>query len=152
VKRLIIALTHPGDYSWWQLRPWRRHSMVLLVAGLVYVGIGVAYMLSPANPVRDATLRVPLTWMPLAAWGVLFIVVGALAVLSARWPPASETWGYTALSGLSALWSMFYLWGTVLGAGPSAAPGLFVWGLMAFLWWAISGLHNPADMPAPTEH
>lgn len=149
MKRLVVALTHPHDYEWLVLRPWRRHSMVLLVAGLVYAGIGVAFTIAPANPIRDATLRVPLTWMPLGGWGAVFIVAGVLAVISARWPPASETWGYTALSGLSALWSMFYLWGTVLGAGTAAVPGVFVWGLMAFLWWAISGLHNPADLPAP---
>lgn len=145
MRHLIAALLNPRAYEWRTLRPWRRHSLVLVVAGAVYVSIGIAYILGPTNPTRDQALRVPLHWLPLCAWGVVFLVAGALAFVSARWPPASETWGYSTLSGLSALWACFYLAGAVLGA-TGALPGALVWSLVAFMWWAIAGLHNPEDL------
>jgi hypothetical protein len=86
--------------------------------------------------------------MPVDAWGVVWVAVGLCALLSARWPPQSEKWGYTLLAGLSALWAAFYLLGALfMGAGGSNLTGALVWGLMAVLWWAISGLLNPEDMP-----
>lgn len=125
------------------LRAWQRHSLVLAVAGTVYVLIGVSYILAEAKPTQESSLRLALAWMPLEAWGVVWIVVGLLAILSSRWPPASETWGYTTMTGLSAAWSAFYACGIALGAPVQGLPGVLVWGLVAFLWWAISGLVNP---------
>lgn len=134
---------------WWALRPWRRHSLVLVVAGVVYLMIGVAYAFTPSTAQRTAALRVPLALMPLGGWGVIFIAVGLLAILSARWPPASESWGYTTLTGLSTLWAMFYVWGMVLGGSSTNLTGACLFALLAFMWWAISGLRNPDELPAP---
>lgn len=151
MKRLVTALRHPRDYEWLALRPWRRHSQVLVVAGAIYVSIGLAYIVAPPNPTRDASLRVPLTWLALPGWGAVFIVIGVAAMISSRWPPASETWGYSALSGISTLWASFYASGLLLGAGFNAVPGVFVWVLVSFLWWAIAGLHNPEDIAVHDE-
>lgn len=145
MRHLIAALRNPDAYEWRTLRPWRRHSLVLVVAGAVYVSYGVATVLAADNPARDQALRVPLHWFPLWVWGLLFVLTGLAAFLSARWPPASETWGYSSLSGLSSLWAMFYLAGALLGT-PSAIPGALIWALMAFLWVMIAGLHNPEDI------
>lgn len=136
---------------WLALRPWRRHSLVLLVAGIVYILIGVGYAFTPSNPQRASALRVPLALAPLPYWAVLFIVVGMLAILSARWPPASESWGYTTLSGLSTLWAMFYIWGMlpVFGGSATNVTGAGLFALLAFMWWAVSGLRNPDELPAP---
>lgn len=146
MRNLIHALAHRREYVWWALRPWRRHSLVLLVAGVVYVLIGLAYTALPTTGVRGSALRVALAVLPLAAWGIVFIVVGALAIVSSRWPPASETWGYTAMSTLSTLWACFYAFGIALGAPVSNTTGALLWAVIAFLWWAISGLVNPDDM------
>lgn len=129
-----------------KLRPWKRHSLVLSVLGLVYVLLGVSYFVSPTPRDREESLQVPLSIMPMWAWAMLFIVVGLLAIISSRWPPASETWGYIAMSSLSALWASFYVWGVFYGAPAGTISGALVWGGLAFLWWAISGLVNP---PAP---
>lgn len=134
---------------WLTLRPWRRHSLVLLVAGIVYILVGCGYAFTPSNPQRDAALQVPLTLLPLDCWASLFMLVGALAVLSARWPPASERWGYTTLTGLSTLWAMFYIWGMILGGSSTNITGAGLFGLLAFMWWAVSGLRNPDELPAP---
>lgn len=125
------------------LRGWQRHSLVLAVAGTVYILVGASYIMSEANVTRESSLRVALAWMPFDAWGLVWVLVGCLAILSSRWPPASETWGYTTMTGLSAAWAGFYAAGIALGAPAQGFSGVLVWGLMAFLWWAISGLVNP---------
>lgn len=146
--------------GWLRLRPWRRHSLVLLVAGVTYVLIGFAYLLTPSNPAREEALVLPLslTAGSTLPWCFLFAAVGALAILSARWPPASETWGYTALTGLSTIWACFYIGGMGINIWVEHVPvdkalnsstGALLFAVLGFLWWAISGLRNPDDLPAP---
>lgn len=129
--------------------------MVLAVLGATYFLLGLNEVISTPPPGRDQTLRVAvelMAWVPgaetkpLMGWGFVFMLVGALGMLSSRWPPASETWGYTAMSSLSALWGTFYVWGVVEGAPFGTIAGFLVWSGLAFLWWAISGLVNP---PSP---
>lgn len=143
MRQLIAAALHPHDYKW-GLRPWRRHSAAVLAAGCVYIAIGITYMLSTPTESRTSSLVLALEVMPLRGWGVVWIVAGTLAVISARWPPASETWGYSALSGLTSLWASFYVLGVLVMDAPmqSLTAGL-MWGLIAFLWWIIAGLRNP---------
>ena len=149
MRQLIAAVLHPQDYRW-GLRPWRRHSLVVLVAGCVYIGIGITYFFAAPAESRQVSLALALWLMPLKGWGIAWALVGVLAVISSRWPPASETWGYSALAGLSSLWSAFYALGVLAGLIPGldGAPwqslsGAFVWALVAFLWWAIAGLWSP---------
>lgn len=131
--------------DWLGVRIWKRHSLVLLVAGLVYIMIGIAYLVTDSTPSRTESLKVALHWMSLGGWGWVFILSGLLAILSSRWPPFSETWGYTVLTGLSAGWAAVYLVGVIGGAPAQGLSGAMSWGLLAFMWWAISGLINPED-------
>ena len=131
--------------DWLGVRIWKRHSLVLLVAGLVYIMIGISYVLADPTPSRAASLKIALRWLELSHWGGIFILSGLLAILSSRWPPFSETWGYTVLTGLSAGWAGFYLVGVLDGAPRQGLSGVLSWGLIAFMWWAISGLVNPED-------
>ena len=138
-----LQLTH-GLKPWWGIRPWRRHSLVLMVAGLAYVAIGNSYILAAPTEARRRALVIALSWFPIQYWGAIWIMVGVGAIISARWPPVVETWGYVALTGLSAGWSATYLMGIIFKGAPSSGfTQVIVWGLMAFLWWAISGLVNP---------
>lgn len=125
------------------LRPWRRHSLVLAVGGGVYFFVGLAYLLVPMTEARAAGLKLPLALVDIKVWGVIWMLFGMLAFASTRWPPASETWGYTAMSSLSALWACFYVFGDPAGAN---VLGVLVWALFSFLWWAVSGLRNPDDL------
>lgn len=154
MKHLIGALRHPRDYAWLQLRPWQRHSLVLAIAGPVYIAVGWIYWSTDAPASRLESLRFAVNIMPLRAWGVLWMVVGVLALVSARWPPASKTWGYSAMSGIAWLWSGAYIVGVTLGnAAPTAMlSGGLVWGLVGFLWWAIAGLSNPDDLAVVASH
>lgn len=133
---------HP---SWLGLREFRRHSLVLVVAGAVYALVGIGYAFTPSTPVRESSLRAAILWFPLPVWGAVWVLVGLLAMISSRWPPASETWGYMALTALASAWAGFFGLGLVLGAPAQGITGVAVWGLLAFLWWAISGLVNPVE-------
>lgn len=129
------------------LRPWRLHSFVLAVAALIYMGYGSAVLAVPADEARAVGLEVALAMMPMHGWGLVWIVVGVLALVSSRWPLTSERWGYVAMSSLAALWASFYALAIVLLDAPhDGIYGLMVWALVAFLWWGISGLRNPEDV------
>lgn len=147
MKKLITALRNPRDYRWFELRPFQRHSLVLAVAGILYIGLGAAYAFSPANPQRNEALQLALVVAPLPAWAGVWVLIGLLAILSARWPPASKTWGYSALTGMAACWSGFFFAGLIFGApATSNVAGGIIFATFAFAWWAIAGLVNPDDV------
>lgn len=128
------------------LRPWRRHSFVLAVAGGVYVSFGLSMSVLQSSQSREEGLNLAINIMPLESWGVVWMAVGILAFASTRWPPQSETWGYGAMAGLSALWGSAYLLGMPFRDHASASvPGVLIFYLLTFLWWAISGLMNPDE-------
>lgn len=133
-------MTHP----WKGVRPFLRHSLVLSVAGAVYVAIGVSYLKAKPTPTRVDSLYYALKVLDYNNWGYVFMLVGVLSVISSRWPPVSEKWGYFVLTGQSSAWALFYLVGIVFhGSSPSNFSGVLSWGLIGFMWWAISGLVNP---------
>lgn len=133
--------------QWLAVRPWRRHSTVLLVAGLAYVGIGISYILTEPTLARTRALEVASSWWSLEHWGLVFIASGVLAVISARWPPFSQTWGYMVLTGLSTGWGTFYLTGIIFVNAPiSGISSVLIWYLIGFMWWAVSGLLNPGEV------
>jgi hypothetical protein len=141
---IMSSIEAKALHPWLDIRPWQRHSLVLSVAGLIYIAIGMSYFVTEITPSRARALVVALELLSMKQWGVIFILSGALAIISARWPLNSRTWGYTVLGGLSAGWSAVYLTGVVLKDAPSTnLSGFGTWGLIAFLWWAISGLLNP---------
>ena len=146
MKALIRAALNPSEHAWFKLRPWQRHSLVLAVSGATYFAIGLSYILSQVSPSRKDGLWVLLSLAPMTFWGSIWIFVGALVVVSSRWPPASKTWGYAALSGLSSGWAAAYAVGFVFGGPHATFSSVLVWGLVAFLWWSIAGLVNPDDM------
>lgn len=136
----------------WGLRPWKRHSTILMVVGVLYALIGFAYVTAPPNKVREATLVVVLQIAPIQFWGGVFFVAGVLTSISSRWPPFAETWGYMLLTGLSAGWAAAYLLGILFFNAPTAGiTAAVLWSLLAFMWWAISGLLNP-DKTAVGNH
>lgn len=131
-----------------ELRPWRRHSLVLLVGGLVYICVGVIYStLDELTPRQERVFAIALRVFEMDGWGVIFIVVGLLAVASARWPAFSDSWGYGVLTGLSSGWSTVYILGYFFGSAPISNLTVgALWLIIACMWWAISGLINPEEV------
>lgn len=136
----------------WGLRPWKRHSTILMVVGFLFVLTGINYIVAKPTEGRQKALAVILQLAPIQFWGILFVVAGALAMVSSRWPPMTETWGYMILTGLSSGMAMTYLTGIAFLGAPSANFGqVILWSCLGFMWWAISGLLNP-DKTAVTSH
>lgn len=129
------------------VRPWTRHSLVLLIAGLVYVCIGLVYIRTPTGSPTWTALVSAREWLSLDAWAIIWIIVGCLSMISSKWPPVAEKWGYMALTGLAAAWGTFYFLGVIFGHNTigSSAVGL-VWWLIGFMWWSISGLVSPEEI------
>jgi hypothetical protein len=138
--------------KFWGLRPWKRHSTILMVVGILFVLVGFQYIVSTPSRMREISLAVVLQIAPIEFWGGVFVFAGLLSMLSARWPPLTETWGYMVLTGLSAGWSATYLMGILFFGSPATnSTQVFLWGCLAFMWWAISGLLNP-DRTAVTNN
>lgn len=132
--------------GWRSFKPWRRHSLVLMVSGFAYTCIGVSFVYAEPSPTREVALQYALHYFSLTVWGVVFGMAGVITMLSARWPPVTRPWGYTLLTGLSVAWGLFYLAGIVFGNSPlTNISGAIVWSVFGFLWWAISGLIDPQD-------
>lgn len=130
--------------NFWGIRPFKRHSLVLMVGGVFYASTGLTYILTETAPSRREALQVALNYGPIQFWGGVFILSGVLALISSRWPPVTETWGYMVLSALSAGWSATYAWGVIFEHAPAGnLTGSFQWALLAFMWWAVSGFVNP---------
>lgn len=136
-----------------RMRPWSRHSMVLLVAGLVYIGVGCSLITNDLSPARARSLAIALQFFPADFWGWVWVICGIMAVISSRWPAVAESWGYVVLTGLSSGWSATYLMGVIVLDVPRInISSALVWGLVAFMWWAISGLVNPDKVVVIAPH
>jgi hypothetical protein len=137
---------------WWGLRPWKRHSVILMVGGFMYTLLGIQYIVAGPNKAREIALKVLLDVAPIQFWGGVFIFAGLLAMVSSRWPPFSETWGYMVLTSLPAGWGATYLLGILFFDSPATnSTQVALWGMLAFMWWGISGLLNP-DRTAVIPH
>lgn len=129
---------------WWGFRPWKRHSTILMVVGFLFVLVGISYAFGKPSQSRELALAVILQVAPIEFWGWLFIVAGFLSMVSAKWPPLTEIWGYMVLTSLSSGWAATYLTGMIFFHAPWAnLTQVILWGCLAFMWWAISGLPNP---------
>ncbi len=126
-----------------RFRPAKLHGLVLLVAGIVYICHGLTYIFSEPSRNRNEALRVAFDWLPIEAWGSIFILVGLVAMVASRGSPWFR-WGYAALAGLSAGWAATYAAGMIIENSPTSnLSGMFAWGLQAFLWLTIPGLVDP---------
>jgi len=129
---------------WGLRRQWKRHDVILCVGGLLYILVGVYYIVTSGSQSRWISLEILLRVAPMSVWGVVFIFAGLLSVISSRWPPFAETWGYVVLTSISAGWAAAYLMGILFADAPyTNLISTIVWGLFGFVWWAVSGLLNP---------
>ena len=130
---------HTIKPNWRTIKPWDRHAMTLTVAGVIYFAVGVTMNIKEPSDARSEILKMALDIMPYSAWGAGFGTVGIFTVISSRWPAIPKSLGYSLLTGWSVLWAGFNLVGGIsTGTGSYIANG-FVWCMIAFLWWDVSG-------------
>lgn len=127
-------------------KPWSKHGGILVVVGIAYIVIGVRLYHSVSSESLKMALYYAINLMPIDGWGIGFIIVGTIAVVSSRWPNVSASWGYALLTGWSAAWSSFFF----AGAMKTDTPIIYfstasIWALLAYLCWAISGLVDLKD-------
>ncbi|UVK59317.1 membrane protein [Gordonia phage Pherobrine] len=128
---------------WYYFKPWTRHGLILTTAGLVYIAMGIMFMAQPPSDTREENLKLALNILPYKGWAVVFIIVGCVTFVSARWPAAPKSLGYSVLTGLSAAWSGFHILGGSIADNAVYIASGFSWALVAFMWWAVSGLVAP---------
>lgn len=129
---------------WGLRREWKRHDTILCVGGLMYILVGLYYVSTRSAQSRGASLEILLRVAPMTVWGGAFIMAGVLSLISSRWPPFAETWGYVVMTSLSTGWAAAHLMGMLFADAPyTNAISSIVWGAFGFLWWAVSGLLNP---------
>lgn len=125
-------------------KPWTRHGAILVVAGFAYILIGIVQIASEPSESHQEALYYALHVMSMDGWGMGFVTIGLIALISSRWPNWSKAWGYTVLTGWSAAWSSFYFAGGLLTETKILYLGTAgLWALLAFLWWAVSGMVSP---------
>lgn len=129
--------------KWYHTKPWTRHGLILVTAGIIYSAIGVMYMLQPATRLREENLKFALAIMPYFWWGFGFLVVGVATIISSRWPALPKSFGYSFLSGWTAAWSGVHVFGGASTGNMAYIAAGFSWAMIAFLWWAVSGLWPP---------
>lgn len=131
----------------WRLNHWTRHSLVLLGAGLVYVAIGFGFIYAEPGIEKDPSLKIALHWINMDQWGYIFIGCGTAALLAANWPIGKKAWGYMFLTALSAAWCSFYILAILFYGAPKVVwISALTWGLLAFIWWAVSGMLSPEQV------
>lgn len=127
--------------KWNHIKPWDRHGLILMVVGIVYVLIGLSFVTSPTARLGQSTANI----FPGNSWYLGFIITGAVAIMSSRWPNRPRTLGYAVLTGWSAASACLYIIAGMVDNLSSLVTQGIVWGMVAFLWWAISGLISPPN-------
>lgn len=126
---------------------WTRHSIVLSVAGAIYVVIGLAFFLAPKGTDKAPSLKTAVRFLSLNGWGAVFVVCGVLALLAAFSTLGHKTWGYMVLTGLSSGWATLYVAAVVFEHAPVVSLiSALTWTLLAFVWWGVSGLISPEHL------
>ncbi|QJD49660.1 membrane protein [Gordonia phage Secretariat] len=140
---VIVEPMNKPRKKWYHVKPWSRHGLILTTAGITYIAIGVMFCSQEATELRSENLKLALEIMPYRGWGIGFIVVGIITVISARWPYAPKSLGYSVLTGWSTAWAGFHIFGGIETGNTAYVASGFSWAMVAFMWWAVSGLISP---------
>lgn len=119
-----------------------RRGAILLCYGAVWALYGYAQVVSP--PPDQRGLQPLLELISLTAWGWLWVVAGAVAMVSA-WLPQGVDWvAYPALQLVVLPWMGCYLMTWIVGDYPRGWIAASVWGLISIPVWVTAGWPEPA--------
>jgi len=125
-------------------KPWDRHGLILTTVGVSYILISIVLLLSDQSTSGLSNVKDILAVAPYPYWCGALIVVGCASILSAILNSIPRTLGYVVLTGWSTFWAGVHIIGGLSYPMDLSYVSLgMIWALMAFLWWAISGLLSP---------
>lgn len=124
-----------------------RRGAILLTYGAIWALFGYSLIVEP-NPDRSGIQTLLRLW-PLSTWGVLWIVAGAVAVVSAFMPTGLDWAGYAALPLMAVCWAGSYLaaW-QPLGDNNRGWITAAIWGALCVPLFVTAGWREP---PRPKE-
>lgn len=132
---------HVGRVAHWARRQLGRRGAVLSSLGLVWVCYGYAQISAPQP--NQSGLRL-LLFMPLWAWGMVWIVSGSLAFAAAWMPGRRDWWGYPALAVVVLPWTLAYMasWWP-LHDNPRGWIGALIWTALVVPVLVVAGWDEP---------
>lgn len=110
--------------AWWAIRVGRRGEFLLFLTLL-----DLLYGLSLCRPVAAAAQSPTTAFlaevMPLAAWGLLWLAVGAVCLTGAF--VVADRFAFAAAAGLKVLWGSMFLIGWLAGVIERGWVGAVIW-------------------------
>lgn len=96
-----------------RIMPTRRGAF-LLTNGCIFAVIGAALVVLPVPDSSQSGYRFATTLMPLQWWGVVWMAVAAVGIVTSRWPVGKDVYGFGVLTGWSLLWAAMAVMSTIL--------------------------------------
>jgi fatty acid desaturase len=114
-----------------------RRGAILLSYGTVWALYGYGQIISPQPDQRGLTLAT--NWLPLHAWGWIWITAGLIAVFSA-WLPQGVDWaGFLVLPLIDLPWMLSYLVSWMQGDFPRGWVAAAVWAVIVVPVIVVAG-------------
>lgn len=118
-----------------------RRGAILLSYGTVWSLYGYAQVASPAPDQRGLTVATQ--WLPLAAWGWIWVTAGLLAIVAAFMKQGADWFGFVGLALIVLPWVTSYLATWLLGDFPRGWVAAAVWAVIAIPVIVVAGWREP---------
>jgi hypothetical protein len=122
-----------------------RRGVFQLLFAVVYLAIGVSFVLIPATPSRAEALRWLTDLLPIWPFASLWIAAGLTGAVSAFYCRPRDWVGFFALTLAPAVWGFLFLIGVIFGAPPLGIVSTAIYWLLAAAMMVVSGMQGPND-------
>lgn len=122
-----------------------RRGVFQLLFAVVYLVIGVSFMLIPHTPSRQEALRWLMELTPLWPFACLWLSAALVGAVSAFYCRPKDWVGFFALTLVPAIWGFLFLIGVLFGAPPLGLVSTAIYWLLAAAMMVVSGMQGPND-------
>lgn len=136
--------------TYMMLKPFGVRGLVLSTLGVLWVLIGVSGLTVGLSPLSVLTIDYMLdelfflnTVTVSAAW----IATGIMGIITSRWPPYQDSWGFFFLAPMPMFWALLHLVGAIFHGPILGVLVTVVYAVMCVLLWGISKLEDPSMTP-----